>query len=129
MGRREFAVRALLWSCSYIVACRTRNMEVELDAFSGRPNPRWVLTGDEATHLLRELQSLPETKDSPEPPDLGFRGFLLHADDRYIRIFSGRIVVEISGKRTVFKDIHGVEQELARQARERGFGGIIGELR
>src|SRR4051794_36286568 len=96
MSRREFILRGLLWSCWYITACRRRNMEVELDAFSGRPNPKWTLTSEEADHLLREIQSLPETKDFPEPPDLGFRGFILHSGDRSIRVFGGRIVVESS---------------------------------
>jgi len=52
-------------------------MLVELDIFSGRPNPRFEL--DE--HATRELRLLlrrlvPSTATPPEPPGLGYRGFI-----------------------------------------------------
>jgi len=54
-------------------------MVVELDAFSGRPNPRWVLTESEAAELARLITSLPPAPGgaSLRPPGLGYRGFRL----------------------------------------------------
>jgi hypothetical protein len=49
---------------------------VELDIFSGRPNPRWEL--DEIQGMeLRQMQSLLEASNQTpaEPPALGYRGF------------------------------------------------------
>jgi len=51
-------------------------MIVELDLFSGRPNPRWELDDRSAT-ALRRLQSTlrPADRAPAEPPGLGYRGF------------------------------------------------------
>jgi hypothetical protein len=51
-------------------------MLVELDVFSGRPNPRWQLD-EHSTRELRRLQSrlTVSTLAPPEPPGLGYRGF------------------------------------------------------
>jgi len=54
-------------------------MLVELDAYSGRPNPRWQLTESEAAELARliaDLEPAPRAS-SPDPPGLGYRGFRL----------------------------------------------------
>lgn len=50
---------------------------VELDAFSGRPNPRWALTEEQARGLLDLLLSLPAAAPpaSGSPAGLGYRGF------------------------------------------------------
>jgi hypothetical protein len=52
-------------------------MLVELDVFSGRPNPRWELD-EPASRELRRLESAlsPATLAAPEPPGLGYRGFV-----------------------------------------------------
>ena len=54
-------------------------MVVELDIFSGRPNPRWHLTEDEAAQVASLIESLElaEGDPSPNPPGLGYRGFRL----------------------------------------------------
>jgi hypothetical protein len=62
-------------------------VEVELDVFLGRPNPRWLLSRASAEQLLAQLPSEP----IPTPrPALGYRGFV-------VRINSGGIkrVVEV----------------------------------
>jgi hypothetical protein len=53
-------------------------MVVEIDMFSGRPNPRWRLSEaetDRLTGLLRTLE--PADGPPPSPPGLGYRGFRL----------------------------------------------------
>jgi hypothetical protein len=51
-------------------------MLVELDIFSGRPNPRWELDEPASRQLLRlEADLLPATLAPPAPPGLGYRGF------------------------------------------------------
>lgn len=67
-------------------------MLVELDIFSGRPNPRWQLD-EQGAEALRELLSrLATTTDSPpEPPGLGYRGFLLTDETGKFRAYGGYV--------------------------------------
>jgi len=59
-------------------------MQVELDIFSGRPNPQWTLTPQQSDEWDRLLQELPEGRaDGEPPPGLGYRGFIVNPlDDR-----------------------------------------------
>lgn len=53
-------------------------MLVELDVFSGRPNPRWQLSEREVSELTRLTNPLaPTARPAPTPPGLGYRGFRL----------------------------------------------------
>ncbi len=65
---------------------------VELDIFSGRPNPRWLLRhGDDG--LLREVHQrlAPAIGPAPEPPGLGYRGFTYKLDGTPWRAYRGYI--------------------------------------
>lgn len=65
-------------------------MRVELDMFSGRPNPIWDL--DEAAEReLLELESNlePVGRAADEPPPLGYRGFIYSDDSGGRRVFDG----------------------------------------
>lgn len=56
---------------------------VELDIFSGRPNPRWTLSPKEAQHLAERVRAEPSQLlplDS-ETGGLGYRGFIISAQD------------------------------------------------
>ena len=66
-------------------------MEVELDAFSGRPNPRWRLTDSEVAALARLIADLePAPGDpSPDPPGLGYRGFRLEGSTGETWVYHG----------------------------------------
>lgn len=49
---------------------------VELDIFSGRPNPRWLLDEEQSRGLVELLASLPPANPAPATePGLGYRGF------------------------------------------------------
>lgn len=52
-------------------------MVVELDAFSGRPNPRWQLPESDAAEFTRLIADLQPSLGAPppRPPGLGYRGF------------------------------------------------------
>jgi hypothetical protein len=69
-------------------------MLVELDAFSGQPNPRWPLTESEAAELLRLIAGLAPAAggSSLRPPGLGYRGFRLEgsAGEAY-RVYRGLV--------------------------------------
>ena len=67
-------------------------MLVELDVFSGRPNPRWELdepAADELRWLMRRLTATAVTP--PEPPGLGYRGFVFTDDGREFRAYDGYV--------------------------------------
>jgi hypothetical protein len=71
-------------------------LRVELDAFSGRPNPSWQLGPTEATEFLARLRALPSVSGRlPSNDGLGYRGFVVTADgaslDGYdeVRLFRG----------------------------------------
>jgi hypothetical protein len=102
---------------------------VELDAFSGRPNPRWQLTAGEARDLSARLSEL-ERADGATLPDvgLGYRGFYVHnvGGERIYYITHG-LVAFVRGDQTraVYRDGRGAEAALKAQARARGFGGVF----
>jgi hypothetical protein len=52
-------------------------VEVEVDIFSGRPNPRWVLTAGEAETFLEKVAALPRTSAKEPSGNLGYRGFVV----------------------------------------------------
>jgi hypothetical protein len=61
---------------------RDRAMLIELDDFSGRPNPRWELDEQSAAALrAREARLTTSDVAPPESPGLGYRGFVYRTDD------------------------------------------------
>ena len=69
--------------------------EVELDIFSGVPNPTWILTNAEADSFVNQLDALPPTSPRELSGNLGYRGFIVQctqgADTQWIRIQAGTI--------------------------------------
>ena len=67
-------------------------MDIELDIFSGRPNPRWEL--DEASsQILQQLQNQlkPCSRASEGPPALGYRGFWFWGETGRAHAYHGYI--------------------------------------
>jgi hypothetical protein len=48
---------------------------VSLGLYSGRPDPSWELTGQEATALTALLEAMPRVDGSPPSGGLGYHGF------------------------------------------------------
>lgn len=68
-------------------------MLVELDVFSGRPNPRWKLDEDAAESLRQLLSRLSVATDAPpEQPGLGYRGFVFAGETDRGRAYKGYVI-------------------------------------
>ena len=76
-------------------------MLVELDVFSGRPNPRWELDEQSSKKLLQIQSRLRRTRESPpDPPGLGYRGFWYADATTRVRAYRGYVTTT----RTVLRD-------------------------
>jgi hypothetical protein len=110
---------------------RPADVTVELDAYSGLPNPEWILTPEEAGELSDLLRELPEAAVPPPRTDrLGYRGFRISnpggeggIPERLYIAAGGAVQIEGSAGGEVLKDAREVEVwllELARAERSRG---------
>jgi hypothetical protein len=86
------------------------NLQVELDAFSGRPNPRWDLKDDQAAEFLKLLRGLSPAESAIQPPGLGYRGFIVRSTGEpvgaydEVRIFRGTVVARRGARVETFGD-------------------------
>jgi hypothetical protein len=74
-------------------------LQIELDAFSGLPNPRWELSEAQAAEFLTQLSALRPAQDRAGTNDgLGYRGFVITGNggpvDGYdeVRVYRGTVV-------------------------------------
>ncbi len=69
--------------------------EVELDIFSGMPNPTWILTNAQADRFVKRVAALPRAAARKLSSHLGYRGFIVQctqgADTQLIRIQNGTV--------------------------------------
>jgi hypothetical protein len=104
-------------------------VEIELDVFSGRPNPSWRLTEPEAQYLGGLLDGLPSGA-SPPQVDLGYRGFIVRRYDANsralpeLRIFGGTV----SDGAQHQADVSGAEAWLIRNACQQDLGQIVDSI-
>jgi hypothetical protein len=73
-------------------------VQVELDIFSGMPNPVWNLSDESAQSFLRQLDALQRTRPTKLSAPLGYRGFVVQvtrASDtqQSIRIQNGSVQI------------------------------------
>ena len=70
---------------------------VELDIFSGQPNPTWHLSAVQNARLTAMLKALPATSAAVLPDVLGYRGFIVCQTDPVttrrtcVRVYSGTV--------------------------------------
>ena len=100
-------------------------MEVELDIFSGRPNPSWQLSPERAAELAAKLQGLSEKTQPAQDPGLGYRGFTLRDGSRTVRIFQGRVTTQSQTPPVTYKDTAGIESDLIAEARKQGYAELV----
>lgn len=68
-------------------------MLIELDIFSGRPNPRWPLSPPAARKLAELHRTLPPSAhEPPDLPGLGYRGFVYELDGNIWRAWNGYVI-------------------------------------
>jgi len=62
--------------------------DVELDVFSGRPNPRWTLSPAQRADLIDQLRAgtIPLLAADSGESRLGYRGFILHFEPAELRL-------------------------------------------
>jgi hypothetical protein len=83
--------------------------EVELDIFSGMPNPTWILTNAEVGSLVKQLAALPRKSARELSGNLGYRGFIVRltngADMQLIRIQNGTVHISRGGTNIYARDV------------------------
>jgi len=71
--------------------------EVELDIFSGMPNPTWILTDAETDSFVKQLAALPQTSARELSGNLGYRGFIVECaqggNTQLIRVQKGTVQI------------------------------------
>lgn len=107
-------------------------MQVELDVFSGRPNPQWHLTPEESAELNRLLQTLPKDKTGKVSiPGLGYRGFIVTATEDGVQecsevfVFKEYVTAKCNGELLQFVD---KERTLERWLLQTGKGRLEDSL-
>jgi hypothetical protein len=83
-------------------------MNVELDIFSGRPNPVWSLSERQVGEMDAIIETLPATTASvPTRPGLGYRGFVVtRLPQRAWRLdlFKGFVAIASEGRTEIRSD-------------------------
>jgi len=100
-------------------------MKVELDAFSGRPNPSWELSEAESRSILQRIETAAPVSSPASEPGLGYRGFVLRHGDVVYRVHAGIVEEQRAGRVRLIRDDSGIEAELAEDARRRGYDAIV----
>jgi len=103
---------------------------VTLDLFSGRPNPEWSLSTDDARSLVDALRHLPISTDKPPtPPGLGYRGLVVRISgdqgDAEYRLFAG---MAVSANRRLIDDGRALERGLLQSATTEIDPGLLKQL-
>ena len=95
-----------------------RSLQVELDAFSGQPNPRWDLAPADGEAFLTALRALrPERAGARAPDGLGYRGIVVRTNGEEIRLYRGMVFARRGGRVDVFADPErALERGLIRSA-------------
>ena len=104
--------------------------DVELDVFSGRANPTWRLSADEAAELSARVERLTAGGEPVREGALGYRGFQVYRRDGeppvlWMKVFAGTVRIEVGNQPQCYVDTAGIEQWLRDQAVARGLGALV----
>ncbi len=112
---------------------KMQKINVELDIFSGRPNPSWELSPGEISELARYMAGLTPASRPAVASDLGYRGFVISNLGKIaglpvkIHVFNGVLTVTEKGSTNYYNDVNNIESWLIGKAKEHGYGDIISE--
>lgn len=85
-----------------------RRIDVELDIFSGNPNPTWTLSDADADVFLQKLAGLPKAARAELSTNLGYRGMIVHVTDgpesSVVDIQSGTVRISRAASSVYFAD-------------------------
>jgi hypothetical protein len=88
------------------------SVEVEIDIFSGKPNPAWVLTKTEADSFVKKLSTMSRTSATKLSGNLGYRGFIVQVKQgihtKLIHIQTGIVHISIGAMKIYAKDMDRV---------------------
>lgn len=105
-------------------------IRVEMLVFSGRENPQWELTDAEVDELSRRVSDLSSGPPLPEPPGLGYGGFLITTSGHQtglpetVNVYRGVRIGPV-GSGDTRQDDRGLEQWLLNLARQRGYSNLL----
>ncbi len=109
---------------------------VELNIYSGIPNPKWGLTKKECTELLKRLDSLPDSKKVITDAGLGYSGFSLtiisgslKKEIKHVRVYKGTIYIDNAGIKKNYQDLHYLEKWLIALADKKGYRNILKNIK
>jgi hypothetical protein len=81
------------------------SVEVELDIFSGNPNPTWLLSDRDAAEFVTRLGSLWRIASGRISNPLGYRGFVVETGrSQLVRVQNGTVQVTQGEDRSYFAD-------------------------
>jgi hypothetical protein len=114
---RVFAATLVLCACASVTSIPLPSeLVVEVDVYSGRPNPEFAVGAADAAAIRERLRALPRATGAALPEGrLGYRGFSLKQPGRLPQVYvgSGLIVVYGSGEaEELYRDAHGLERFL-----------------
>jgi hypothetical protein len=90
-----------------VVVTQTAMFKVELDVFSGRPNPQWLLPATDEAYLLEKLQNLPEVSPGRFAEPLGYRGIVVYVSgskSTTYHVWRNFVIRNVDGQVTAYHD-------------------------
>jgi hypothetical protein len=102
---------------------------VELDVFSGMPNPSWTLSDEAAAELSQRVAALPAGAPAALSSALGYRGFIVEAtwdDGPAVLDVQDGLVRLVAGDTTIYRQDPG--RELERYLLETGADRLAPDL-
>lgn len=83
-------------------------VEVELDIFSGNPNPTWILSPQEGVVFVQRLAALPPAPAKNLSTHLGYRGFIVQVakgtEQSLVHIQNGTVQILVGDTNVYYSD-------------------------
>lgn len=101
-------------------------LKVELDIFSGRPNPAWELGERDASEFESMIQRARPARGTVELPALGYRGFVVYRPEPW-RVFQSQLL-KLRDHTSVEQSVSTVGADVERWLLERGKALLEGSV-